>query len=305
MQELRELRVRSQGQKDPLEEGMATLSSILAWRIPWVEEPGRLYSPLRYSLGFFINKQSMKCKMLCPVSLGAYFDLCCLAFNQWGLSLSLFEDFVIACILHLVGVLTDFTKAFKSEKPDWLGQLFFLVSVDNQLYLFICCSFDWSYKALKTTPIAITVNLLHKHQTRELVTCCVCVLVAQLCLTLWDSMDYSHQAPVHGILQARILEWVAIPFSRGSSWPRYVTQVSCIAGRFFTVWATREAHYIDILCASPGGTGQRRFWDMVALSCCWSTHRGAKPHGLVACADGCRPLFPLLPQWLRSFYFWS
>ena len=47
---------------------------------------------------------------------------------------------------------------------------------------------------------------------------------------------------MHGILQARILEWVAIPFSRGSSQPRDSTWVSCISGRFFTVWATREAH---------------------------------------------------------------
>ena len=44
---------------------------------------------------------------------------------------------------------------------------------------------------------------------------------------------------VHGILQARILEWVAIPFSRGSSWLRDWTWVSCIAGRFFTTWASR------------------------------------------------------------------
>ena len=47
-------------------------------------------------------------------------------------------------------------------------------------------------------------------------------------------------SPVHGILQARILEWVAIPFSRGSSWPRDQTWVSHITGRFFTVWVTRE-----------------------------------------------------------------
>ena len=45
---------------------------------------------------------------------------------------------------------------------------------------------------------------------------------------------------VHGILQARILEWVAIPFSRGSSRPRNRTQVSHIVGRFFTTWATRQ-----------------------------------------------------------------
>ena len=46
---------------------------------------------------------------------------------------------------------------------------------------------------------------------------------------------------VHGILQAKMLEWVAILFSRGSSQPRDWTWVSCIAGRFFTIWATREA----------------------------------------------------------------
>ena len=43
---------------------------------------------------------------------------------------------------------------------------------------------------------------------------------------------------IHGILQSRILEWIAIPFTRGSFWPRDQTWVSCIAGRFFTIWAT-------------------------------------------------------------------
>ena len=55
------------------------------------------------------------------------------------------------------------------------------------------------------------------------------VKVAQLCPTLWDPMDYT----VHGILQARILEWVAFPFSRGSSQPRDQTQVSRVVGKFF------------------------------------------------------------------------
>ena len=68
------------------------------------------------------------------------------------------------------------------------------------------------------------------------------VKIAQLCLTLWNPMDCSLPgSSVHGILQARILEWVAFPFSRGSSQPKDRTQVSCIAGRFLTVWATREA----------------------------------------------------------------
>jgi len=57
-----------------------------------------------------------------------------------------------------------------------------------------------------------------------------------------DPMDYSLPgSSVHGILQARVLEWVAISFSRGSFWPRDWTWVSCIAGRFFTNWTTREA----------------------------------------------------------------
>ena len=61
-------------------------------------------------------------------------------------------------------------------------------------------------------------------------------LVAQLCWILCHPMDCS--PPVHGILQARILEWVAIPFSRGSSQPRDQTWVSCITGRFITIWGT-------------------------------------------------------------------
>ena len=61
------------------------------------------------------------------------------------------------------------------------------------------------------------------------------------CLTLCDPMDCSLPgSSVHGILHARIMEWVAISFSRGSSWPRDWTQVSRIVGRHFTVWATRE-----------------------------------------------------------------
>ena len=69
----------------------------------------------------------------------------------------------------------------------------------------------------------------------------MCVLVTQSCLTLYDPMDCSLPgSSVHGILQARILECFAILFSRGSSWPRYWTCVFRIAGRFFTIWATRS-----------------------------------------------------------------
>ena len=57
------------------------------------------------------------------------------------------------------------------------------------------------------------------------------------CVRFCDPMDYI----VHGVLQVRILEWVAVPFSRASSQLRDRTQVFCIVGRFFTSWATREA----------------------------------------------------------------
>ena len=68
------------------------------------------------------------------------------------------------------------------------------------------------------------------------------VFIAQSCLTLCNPMDCSPSgASVHGILQARILEWGAIPFSRGSSQPTDQTQISSIVGRCYNLWATREA----------------------------------------------------------------
>ena len=63
------------------------------------------------------------------------------------------------------------------------------------------------------------------------------VKVTQACPTLCDPMNYT----VHGILQARILEWVAVPLTRGSSQSSDQTQVFHIAGGFFTSWATGEA----------------------------------------------------------------
>ena len=72
--------------------------------------------------------------------------------------------------------------------------------------------------------------------------------VAQSWLTLCDPVDCSPPgSSVHGILQARILEWIAISFSRGSSQPRDRTQVSCSAGRCFILWATREAKGANVL----------------------------------------------------------
>ena len=96
---------------------------------------------------------------------------------------------------------------------------------------------------------------------------------------------------VHGILQVRILEWVAFPFSRWSSWPRNQTQVACIAGRVFTNWAMREGplwpyfqlqtvHMLSCVplfcdpmdCSLPGSSipeiFQARILEWVAISFC-------------------------------------
>ena len=104
------------------------------------------------------------------------------------------------------------------------------------------------------------------------------VLLAQLWLALCDPMDCSPPGScLHGILQARILEWVAIPFSRGSSWPRDRTQVSCIAGGFFTVWATGESwrHY------TKWNKSEKDQYPMISLICGILTKQINQPAKLI------------------------
>ena len=127
IQETQKTLVRSLGQKDPLEEEMATHSSILAWKTPLIE--------------------------------------------GWQ------------------------SKGSESDTTEWISR-------GDSMRV------DWMYES-------------ESHL---------------VCPTLCDPMDYT----VYGILQARILKWVAFPFSRRSSQPRDRTQVPCIAGGFFTSWATRN-----------------------------------------------------------------
>ena len=96
----------------------------------------------------------------------------------------------------------------RSNAMDWLQRVYILL-----IRKWACCS-RWR---IWTCPVEVVE---------------VKVKGAQSCLTLCDPMDYT----VHGILQAGVLEWVAFPFSRGSSQPRDWTEVSRIAGRFFTSW---------------------------------------------------------------------
>ena len=90
-----------------------------------------------------------------------------------------------------------------------------------------------SWSGIKAAPPTLEGEVL----TTELPE----VKVAQLCPTLCDPMNCSlPDSSVHGILQARILEWVAIPFFKGSFQPRGWTHVARIEGRFFTIWATDQ-----------------------------------------------------------------
>ena len=163
---------------------MATHSSPLAWKIPWMEEPGRL--------------QSM-------VSLRVR--------HNWATSLSLFT------FMHWRRKWQP-TPVFLPGESQGLGEPDGLPSLWSHRV-----GHDWSDLAAAAAGLQgqgseseVKVKLLSR---------------VRLC----DPVDYT----VHGILQARILEWVAFPFSRGSSQPRAQTQVSHIAGGFFTSWATREA----------------------------------------------------------------
>ena len=88
--------------------------------------------------------------------------------------------------------------------------------------------------------------------------------VTQSCPTLCNPVDCSLPgSSVHGILQARILEWVAISFSRGSSWLRDQTQVSRIAGRCLTLWTTREAPTSDSGVKNSPVVQGARVWPLV------------------------------------------
>ena len=92
---------------------------------------------------------------------------------------------------------------------------------------------------------------------------CSNVKVTQLCPTLCNPMDYR----AHGILQARILKWVAFPFSRGSSQPRDWTQVSLIAGGFLTSWAIREAQVSSLSLLQQIFPTQELNWGLLHCRC--------------------------------------
>ena len=120
---------------------------------------------------------------------------------------------------------THFPRAKESPRKHCIILSFF---IERFFVLFLSCSF-WGIP----TSSEILTDKTEKRNLEYFTTLC---LVAQLCLTI------AHQVSLPmRILQARILKWVAMPSSRGSSQPRDRIQVSHIAGEFFPIWAAREA----------------------------------------------------------------
>ena len=103
-------------------------------------------------------------------------------------------------------------------------------------------------------------------------------------------MDLRPGSSVHGISQVRILEWVAISFSRGYSWPRDRTRVSCIVGRHFTIWATRR------LCINLWRCDEEKMrnwvWEFLAhnggsVNISWSVGKEERSSTLLGSQLGC------------------
>ena len=98
-------------------------------------------------------------------------------------------------------------------------------------------------KCFHTQTVLLATGIVSHHRALELLLC-ECAWSLSRVQLFATPCTIAHQAPLSmGILQARILKWVAMSSSRTSSQPRDRTQVSCTAGGFFTVWATREALY--------------------------------------------------------------
>ena len=134
----------------------------------------------------------------------------------------------------------NFVK-YKADKLGWLLQIALCFSK-----WFISCTYRndkrWIWNMTCASVYGSNWNKGKDVNFADRKLCAVVCYCAQSCSTLCGPVVYSQPgSSVHGILQARVLEWVAILFSRVSCQPSDRTLVSCTAGGFFTVWATREA----------------------------------------------------------------
>ena len=169
--------------------------------------------------------------------------VCLYFFNMYKIVIQLLRARV-----STASVLLDNVKLVSKDTV----QVFLLVSAVTKVPFVYSHVSSWHCHTLKLLPIKYLV-LSHFIDMPILSVklntsfCPPMCLVTQSCPTLCKPMNCSPPgSSVHGILQARILEWDAFSFSKGSSWPRDLTQVSCTAGRFFIVWATGDIPFCKI-----------------------------------------------------------
>ena len=259
---MQQMWVKSLGGEDLLEKEMATHSRVLAWRILWTEEPGRLQSMrlqrVRHDWVTFTHSLMLYIALWRgPQSKG----LISLVSSQQGTeALS-----PVAC--------EELTPA--SSQGAWkptLSQLslFRTIALADTVIIAL-----WEILSPKTQLCCTQIPDPYKLWDYK----CVCVFSHFSCVWLFV-MDYRPpgSSSVHGILQARILEWVAIFYSRGSSWPRdwtHISCVSCITGGFFTTEPLGKLKIINVCClqlqsldvACYTAIGNQHSWTGLVNSC--------------------------------------
>ena len=243
-QEPHETQVRSPGGEDPLEEETVAHSRILAWTIPWTEEPGG-HSPRvtksrtrlkRLGSSRKVSGRTVSARSPAPWALRAMRQR-----GQWqahGAPRFRRLSKTHALYLGLLSLGLQTSRAPSTGDVPWHGPLERHPTPAGRGL----ASRWWSpLRAVLQGTAPHCALTPEREKERE---------VAQLCPTLCNPMGRSLPgSSVHGIFQTRILEWVAISFSRGSSRPRDRTLVSCIAGRRFTVWTTRESQSGSETCS--------------------------------------------------------
>ena len=214
---------------------MATHSGVLAWRIPGTGEPGGLPSMGPPWVGHDWSD------LAAAAAAGKLANI----FHHFN-GLKSKHKVLHKCntFQHVINSASILTKMFtKLTTDEYLINISIFAWVYICAYLYLCiyidrCRYLHVYLNLETSIMVKTINSPIKVEEKW-------SEVAQSCPTLSNPMDGSLPGPsIHGIFQARILECVAISFSRRSSQPRGWTQVSCFVGRHFTVWATREVQTI-------------------------------------------------------------
>ena len=175
-----------------------------------------------------------------PLERISFRTLKCFAHTSVVIFTSWVYNYLAMCLYQ-----TESFDKIATESTQHIPAICFVFSTDvcwMNRWTTYCSVVFQSQKAVHFINVTESQKSGHTHKTSVTHCCAVLDLVAQSCPTLCNPMGCSPPgSSVHGVLQARMLEWVAVLFSRGSSQPRDQTQVSRIAGGFFTPWVTREA----------------------------------------------------------------